>query len=243
VTIDDRREDKAAQELRGEGRIVSRLDELERDNRRLRRYTNAMLVVVAMVLGLGAALIWYSVRSGLPGSPNTVSARQFILRDNKGTMRGAWGLGDDGAVRLVLSDGKGRQRVRLSLLQDGSAGLSFADSTDRKLAVFGLLPDYTTNLALTDPAGIPRAVLGVSPNGSSNLVFADRSGSTRAGLGVDSRGLGTFTLADRAGGGAREELLDTLEMDQADTTQPSSSEATETKAPPPARQRRASRAN
>jgi hypothetical protein len=236
VIIDDRQEPPAAQELRGEGRLAHRLDQLERDNRRLRRYTTIMLVVVAMVLGLGAALIWYSVRSGLPGSPDTVSARQFVLRDGKGTSRGAWGLGDDGAVRLVLSDGQGRQRVRLSLLQDGSAGLSFADSADRKLAVFGLLPDYTTNLALTDPAGIPRAVLGVSPNGSSNLVFADRSGSTRAGLGVDSRGLGTFTLAERAGGGEREELLDTLQMEQTDS-------APAPEDPPPARPgRRASRA-
>jgi hypothetical protein len=199
--------------------MAHRLDEIERDNRRLRRYTTTMLVVVAMVLGLGAALIWYSVRSGLPGSPMTVSARQFVLRDGSGNVRGAWGLGEDGAIRLVMSDDEGRQRVRISLLKDGSAGLSFADSADRKLAVFGLLPDYTTNLALTDPAGIPRAVLGVSPNGSSNLVFADRSGSTRAGLGVDSRGLGTFTLIEGPGG-AREELLDTLQVEQPDTVQP-----------------------
>jgi hypothetical protein len=237
VIIDDRQEPPAHHELRAEGRIVNRLEQLERDNRRLRRYTTTMLVVVAMVLGLGVALVWYSVRSGLPGSPLSVSARQFVLRDANGATRGAWGLGDDGAVRFVLNDGEGRQRVRLSLLRDGSAGLSFADSADRKLAVFGLLPDYTTNLALTDPAGIPRAVLGVSPNGSSNLVFADRSGSTRAGLGVDSRGLGTFTLAEREGGGAREELLDTLQAEQVDSVEP-----TPTPAPsPPARGRRTNR--
>jgi hypothetical protein len=222
VIIDDRQE-AAVHELRGEGRLAHRLDELERDNRRLRRYTTTMLVVVAMVLGLGAALIWYSVRSGLPGSPLTVSARQFVLRGSDGSLRGAWGLGEDGAVRLVMNDEKGRQRVRISLLQDGSAGLSFADSADRKLAVFGLLPDYTTNLALTDPAGIPRAVLGVQPDGSSNLVFADRSGSTRAGLGVDTRGLGTFTLLERgAGEGEREEMLDTLQMERTDSVQPPS---------------------
>ena len=202
---------------RGLTGILNRLDELERDNRRLRRYATTMLLVVAMVLGLGAALLYYSARSGLPGSPNSVSARQYTLRDSKGVTRGAWGIGEDGAVRFVLSDAGGRQRVRLSLLQDGSAGLSFADSVDRKLAVLGLLPDHTTNLALTDPAGIPRVVLGVNPNGSSNLVFADQSGATRAGLGVDSRGLGTFTLAERRGGGVPDEILDTLQADQADT--------------------------
>jgi hypothetical protein len=216
----------AAGERRGEAGILNRVEQLERDNRRLRRYAGAMLVVVAMVLGLGAALIYYSVRSGLPGSAQSVAARQFVLRDAKGTVRGAWGMADDGAVRFVLSDAGGRQRVRLSLLQDGSAGLSFADTADRKLAVLGLLPDHTTNLALTDPAGIPRAVLGVAPNGSSNLVFADQSGSTRAGLGVDSRGLGTFTLAERTGGGVPEGLLDTLQVDRGDSTMPGSANTT-----------------
>jgi hypothetical protein len=217
VTIDDRHEPPTPHELRAEGRIVNRLEQLERDNRRLRRYTTVMLIVVAMVLGLGTALLWYSVRSGLPGSPQIVSARQFVLRDANGRVRGAWGLDDSGAVRLTLSDEAERQRVRLSLLQDGSAGLSFADSADRKLAVLGLLPDNTTNLALTDPAGVPRAVLGVASDGSSNLVFADREGATRAGLGVDSRGLGTFDLAERDEGGAREEPLDTLRVEQGDS--------------------------
>ncbi len=203
--------DAEAARLRAEAALGHRLDELERDNRRLRRYATTMLVVVAMVLGLGAAMVWYSGVAGLPGAPQTVTARPFTLRDAKGAVRGAWGVAEDGSVRLVLSDPNGRQRVRLSLLQDGSAGLSFADSADRKLAVLGLLPDHTTNLALTDPVGIPRAVLGVSPDGSSNLVFADQSGSTRAGLGVDSRGLGTFTLAERAGGEIPTELLDTLQ--------------------------------
>jgi len=215
--MDDRHEPPTPYELRAEGRIVNRLEQLERDNRRLRRYTTVMLIVVAMALGLGTALLWYSVRSGLPGSPQTVSASQFLLRDANGRVRGAWGVDDSGAVRLTLSDEGERQRVRLSLLQDGSAGLSFADSADRKLAVLGLLPDNTTNLALTDPAGIPRAVLGVASDGSSNLVFADREGSTRAGLGVDSRGLGTFSLAERDEGEAREELPDTLQVEPGDS--------------------------
>ena len=217
MTIDDRHEPQSPHELRAEGRIVIRLEQLERDNRRLRRYTTLMLVVVAMVLGLGTALLWYSVRSGLPGSPQSVSARQFVLRDSQGRVRGAWGLDDSGAVRLTLSDEGERQRVRLSLLQDGSAGISLSDTSDRKLAVLGLLPDNTTNLALTDPAGIPRAVLGVASDGSSNLVFADREGATRAGLGVDSRGLGTFSLADRNAGLVREEPLDTMQAEQGDS--------------------------
>jgi len=152
VTIDDRHEPPTPYELRAEGRIVNRLEQLERDNRRLRRYTTTMLVVMAMVLGLGAALIWYSVRSGLPGSPLIVSARQFVLRDNEGTTRGAWGLGEDGAVRLVLNDGEGRQRVRLSLLRDGSAGLSDTTSTSGPPAIGPAMIELRTVVRVATPA-------------------------------------------------------------------------------------------
>ncbi|MBA3259643.1 MAG: hypothetical protein H0T68_09280 [Gemmatimonadales bacterium] len=205
-------------EQTGGSGLLHRLEQLERENRRLRRYGTMMLMGIAVILGLGAALIFFSGRFGLPGSAQVVVARQFEVRDIDGRVRGVWGAAEDGSVRLAFNDVGGRQRVRVSLLADGSAGLSFADSADRKLAVLGLLPDNTTTLALTDPAGIPRVVLGVAPNGSSNLVFADRLGTTRAGLGVDVRGLGTFTLAERDGvGGAREELLDTLEASRADS--------------------------
>jgi len=212
--------DPATAHIRAEAAIGHRLDALERDNRRLRRYGVTMLVVLAGFLGVGAALLYFSGAYGLPGSPQMVAARQFLLRDAQGTIRGTWGTAEDGSVRLTLSDDRGRQRIRLSLLEDGSAGLTFADTADRKLAVLGLLPDHTSTLALTDPAGVPRMVLGVAANGSSNLVFADHSGTTRAGLGVDSRGLGTFTLEERSGGAAPEELLDSLVAGQTDSVGP-----------------------
>jgi hypothetical protein len=213
--------DPATAHIRAEAAIGHRLDALERDNRRLRRYGVTMLVVLAGFLGVGASLLYFSGAYGLPGSPQMVAARQFLLRDARGTIRGTWGTAEDGSVRLALSDDRGRQRIRLSLLEDGSAGLTFADTADRKLAVLGLLPDQTTTLALTDPAGVPRMVLGVAANGSSNLVFADHSGTTRAGLGVDSRGLGTFTLEERPGGAAApEELLDSLVAGQTDSVGP-----------------------
>jgi hypothetical protein len=209
--------DPTPAQLRAEAAIVHRLEDLERDNRRLRRYTTTMLVGIAMLLGLSVVLLYFYGGPGLPGSAQIVSGRQFVLRDASGKVRGVWGTAKDGSVRLALSDAQGNQRVRLSLLEDGSAGLAFADTADRKLAVLGLLPDNTTTLALTDAVGVPRAVLGVAANGSSNLVFADAAGATRAGLGVDSRGLGTFTLAERAGGGVQEELLDSLQAEQPDS--------------------------
>ena len=193
------REEQAAR-ARPEVMFLNRLEILERDNRRLQRSANLAFIGIAVLLGLVVALVWVTGRHGMPGSVATeVAARQFVLRDQQGTLRGAWGLGEDGAVRLVLQDPAGRPRVKVSVLGDGTSGLSFSDSAGHPRAVFALLPDQTGSMAFADDAGKTRSVLGISADGSSNIVFADRSGSTRAGLGVDARGQSNFTLADRVG--------------------------------------------
>jgi hypothetical protein len=175
------------------------MEHIERENRRLRRFGTTMLVGMAVMLGITLAVFLYSGSFGA-GTPQNIAARQFTIRDAKGTSRGTWGIAEDGTVRFILSDLSGRPRVRLSLLPEGSSGLSFADSADHKLLVLGALPDQSTSFVMSDRQGVPRAVLGMSGNGSANLVFADREGSTKAGLGVDGRGQGSFTLADRGFG-------------------------------------------
>ena len=178
--------------------FLHRLEALERENRRLRRYSTFAFVGLAVLLGLIVAIVWTSGRQGAPGTvADQVTARRFVLRDQTGAIRGAWGLGEDGAVRLLLQDAAGHQRVKLTLLRDGTSGLSFADSGGRARVVVGLLSDQTASVAFADDAGMTRSVLGISADGSANIVFADRGGSTRAGLGVDAGGRSTFTLADR----------------------------------------------
>jgi hypothetical protein len=176
--------------------LIERMEEIERENRRLRRFGTTMIVGMAVILGVTFAVFIYSGSFGA-GVPRNIAARQFTILDDKGTSRGTWGIAEDGTVRFMLSDRRGRPRVRLSLLPEGSSGLSFADSADRKLLVLGALPDQSTSFVMSDHQGVPRVVLGMSSNGSANVVFADREGATKAGLGVDGRGQGSFTLTDR----------------------------------------------
>jgi hypothetical protein len=204
------REEQAAR-ARPEVMFLNRLETLERDNRRLQRSANLAFMGIAVLLGLVVALVWVTGRHGMPGSvAQEVAARQFVLRDSKGALRGAWGLGDDGAVRLVLQDPTGRPRVKVSVLQDGTSGLSFSDSSGHPRAVFALLPDQTGSMAFADETGKTRSVLGISADGSSNIVFADQSGSTRAGLGVDARGQSTFTLTDRVNEAAQQPVTESV---------------------------------
>ncbi len=197
--------------------IVRRMEDLERDNRRLRRLGTYMLVGIGTLLGLTTAVIVVAARHGMPGLVAEVTeARSFQLRDADGQVRATLGLNKKGAAQLALQDVTGRERLRLSVLADGSSGMAFVDSAGASRIVMGLLPDQTSTIVLADHAGKTRTVLGLSPNGASTIVFADAGGITRAGLGVDPRGLGTFTLFDRNSTQAQESP-EPVQPDLADT--------------------------
>ena len=72
--------------------LTIRIEEQARENRRLRRLWMGTVVVGALLLGLATALVIVSARHGLPGTvADVVEARQFLLRDANGAVRGTWG--------------------------------------------------------------------------------------------------------------------------------------------------------
>jgi hypothetical protein len=174
-----------------------RIQELARENRRLRRLWMATVVTGALLLGLATALVIVSARHGLPGTvADVVEARQFLLRDPSGAVRGSWTTGDKGSMRLQLQSPGSKAGLSLAVLEGGASGITVRDSLGRSRAVLGLLPDQTVSLLLADENGTTRTVLSLVRGGSSTLVFADRSGSAKVGMGVDSRGQSTLTLPE-----------------------------------------------
>jgi hypothetical protein len=181
--------------------IDDRLTAVEEDNRRLRRLSIALIVITAILAGLAVALMFVASRYGLPGSTaQIVAARQFVMRDADGKVRGLWGTDEKGAVRLVLQDDAGQARMRLSLLDDGATGFALIDSAGHNRAVFAMLPDQSISLALADATGKTRSVLGLARDGSSSLIFTDRTGVPRTTMAVDARGIGTISASDRGQG-------------------------------------------
>jgi hypothetical protein len=179
--------------------LVTRIQTLEREGRRLKRLWMATMVAMATILGLGTALVIVS-QHGLPGSvPDVIEARQFLLRDPSGAVRGAWGTLPDGSLRLTLQAPGTKAGVTLTALKGGAAGLTISDSSGRSRGVLGLLPDETTSLTFGDRSGTTRSSLGLNPEGSATLILADRGGAVRASMGVDSRGAGTLTVIERPG--------------------------------------------
>ncbi|MGH7514254.1 MAG: hypothetical protein ACREOQ_15170 [Gemmatimonadales bacterium] len=199
--------------------MAERIQGLERETRRLRRLWMATVFSLAVLLGLGAALVIVSAKHGFPGTvADVIESRQFLIRDKSGAVRGAWGAADDGSLRLSLQASGSRAGVSLTALKGGASGLTFTDSVGKSRGVLALLPDETMALTFGDRNGTTRSALGLNPEGSATLVFADRTGATRAGLGVDSRGVGTFTVIDRPGAARTPEPEADSSADQADST-------------------------
>jgi hypothetical protein len=174
--------------------LLRRLEQLEKDNRKLRRQSYGTLVVTAILLGAAAALTYTAARHGMPGFvPDVVEAREFVLRDHQGRVRGAWGEDDQGSIRLVLQEAGSQASIKLNLLQDGSSGLTLADSSGIARLVIAVLPDQTTNLVFADGRGVARTVLGRPGRAGSSLDFADGGGTTRTAIGVDGRGAAMFS--------------------------------------------------
>jgi hypothetical protein len=173
-----------------------RVDDMERENRQLRRRSAVLTLGVTASLTLAAGALIYGLTAERRVA-DAVHAHRFVLHDNDGNIRGSFGLTPEGGSRLVLRDRDGRERLRMTLLADGSPGLSFADSEGRSRVVMGFLPDETANLVFADRFGRTRAVFGLMPDESSTLVFADRNGETRVGLGIDQRGGAGLTVFER----------------------------------------------
>lgn len=173
-----------------------RVDALERENQRLKRYGTLTTALVGGMLLLNAAMLG-AMRAREGRVADVVEARRFVLRDADGHVRSVLAVGNDGAARLVLQDRDGRERLKMALLADGSPGMSFADREGRSRAVLGLLADETSTLVFADRSGKTRAVLGLSPDESSTLVFADRNGETRVGLGVEADGSSGLTVFEK----------------------------------------------
>lgn len=177
-----------------------RIEEQARENRRLRRLWMGTVVTGALLLGLATALVIVSARHGLPGTvADVIEAREFLLRDANGAVRGSWATASNGSMRLTLQSPGSKAGLSLASLPDGASGITVRDSAGRSRAVLGLLPDQTVSLLLADENGTTRTVLSLVRGGSSTLVFADRSGNAKVGMGVDARGQSTLTLPEPPG--------------------------------------------
>jgi len=172
---------------RVEQMILQRLEQVERDNRRLKRLSHLLLAGLAILLGLTTSLLVVFARQSV-ATAEVVQAKRFVLRDDEGLIRAVLGMQPDGSSRFALQDRDGQPRLQLTLLSDGSPGVALKDREGQNRAVLALPPDGMAQVVFADRHGSNRASLGLAADGVSSLILADSNGEPRAFLAVTPDG-------------------------------------------------------
>ena len=120
-----------------------RIDRLERENRRMKRFGLAVLVVVGLVVSLGQAT----------PPPEVVRAEKFVLVDQNGKQRATLGI-ENGGPALVLGDTRGRGVVQLQVPQIPDKPSLYLRDPSQSASVEMAMTMNGPVLHLTDQTGI-----------------------------------------------------------------------------------------
>ncbi|HSB69691.1 MAG TPA: hypothetical protein VLT62_10190 [Candidatus Methylomirabilis sp.] len=129
--------------------VVTRLERVERQNRRMRVGGIMVLLVASVGLLMGQAM----------PKATTVEAEAFVVRDSTGKQRVALHLAPDGGAALSFFDPAGMGRATLRVDREGSPDLTLLDQAAQNRAVLRVERSGAPRLILFDPAGTPRASL------------------------------------------------------------------------------------
>jgi hypothetical protein len=160
--------------------IIERVARLERQQAELQRSNHCLRVLTGGLAILAGAMLLMAETG--PTSNRTVSAEHFVLQASDGTVRGAWGIADDGAVGLNLNDASGRTRLTLDLAKDGAPGLDLYDQNDQIRATLSLGPHGTPGFGLYDPNGKLRTAIDIPAAQTPGLAFYHQNGTPAWGV-------------------------------------------------------------
>ena len=179
-------------------RILSRIERLEIENRRLKRGALVLLVAIASI-GLVGGLMGQTTpqRKRAPAAapapppapvlPKNIEAESFVLKDPAGKVRAELAMSGTGPA-LKLRDASGSALVTISL-NDAAPGGPFvllSDPQHHAGVTMSVLENAGSQLLLTGDRPDIQAHIGVAPDGTS-LQLADAEGfSANIGNNVQS---------------------------------------------------------
>lgn len=176
--------------IREKDPILSRLEKLEEQNRRLKRGALACLVAVAS-FGLMGQSQRKPARPPTPAPapafimPKNIEAESFVLKDVNGRVRAELSMSGTGPS-FKLRDQSGTPLVTLSLNDDAPAGpfLLLSDPQHKAGLSMSILAGAGSQLTLTGERPDIQARIGVAPDGTT-LALSDQDGfTTNIGNGV-----------------------------------------------------------
>jgi hypothetical protein len=169
--------EKEAEMKAEQGQVLSRLAQLEQENKRFRFASIVLLLLFTVVLFVGAA------QTG----PHTVNANEFVLQDDQGRTRAKLSV-DSKKVALMFFDETGLQQLSLTSMKDnsghGHASLALGErAVTARLVLGGSDPD--------EWATISDGGVFMSGKGTGSIVITN-AGPTSPSLSImDSQGYST----------------------------------------------------
>lgn len=177
--------------------IVSRIQRLEEQNRRLKRGAMACLVAIASI-GLMGQAQHKTIRKpapapapaptpapGPPAMPKNIEAESFVLKDANGRVRAELSMSGTGPSFKFL-DQSGSALVTLSLNDAAPGGpfLLLSDPQHHAGLSMSVLDGAGSQLSLTGDRADKQVHIGVTPDGTA-LALSDQDGfTTNIGNGV-----------------------------------------------------------
>jgi hypothetical protein len=158
--------------------IEERLEDMERELRRVKRRNRWLLgAILLVVVGLIAPEVFETTairaRSKEVETANEIRAMSFVLEDENGTVCAMLTATKDGPM-LGLYDENGKTRAGLRLTKDGP-DLVLLDENGKTRVMLAVLKD-NSGLWLLDENGLARAGLGLVTKYGSGLWLYDKNG-------------------------------------------------------------------
>lgn len=148
-----------------EAELIARLERLERDNRRLKRFAVMALTIAAAIGTMAAA----------QPVPQKIVAHQFALEDAQGRTQAILGFRTGNAGLLIL-DKEGKTRAEFAVDSNGVPSLLMTNGKTEGGPYLTMESDGTSALALFDNQGNARAALSIGADGSPSLLLFDAAG-------------------------------------------------------------------
>lgn len=147
--------------------IMKRLERVEHDNRRLKGFALAALVLTAALSAIYAT----------QPPAQTITAHEFDVVDGSGRVRVRMTVLPSGEPKILLYDPQGKARVGMGVNASGGAVIGFADAQGNTRVGMGVLQSGMPDIRLYDSQGKPRMEMEVVASDVPSITLLDGQGN------------------------------------------------------------------
>lgn len=167
-----------------EAEIASRLERLERENQRLKRFGGAAVVILVSLAAIYATQPIAQV----------IRAHAFEVMDNSGKVRVKLSVLPDGDSAIDIRDARGTERAWMGLKASNGPTIGLADAQGYPRAIMNVSSAGFATISLTDQEHNVRTFVG-----DSGVAFYDSKGDQRVQMGINQADVPFISLSDKEG--------------------------------------------